>query len=149
LSFVGNKILFYLLNCLSHLPTDFRVNKYCGELLQVGNEDWDLSKNINWTEIVKNNDEEDDSELNGPRTEALRHEMNFYQVKSVKIIKPDDGDIKNKTSSPSSSSSLHPPPPSPALQTLPKAKNSSKIKLSVFGSDKDKPPRNKVYSQVI
>lgn len=68
--------------------------------------------------------------------------MNFYQVKSVKIIKPDDGgddNNKNKTLTTS---------PPPSVQTMPKAKNSSEIKLSVFDNDKDK-PKNKVYSQVI
>jgi hypothetical protein len=115
-------------------------------LLQVGNEDWDLRKNINWTEIVKNN-EDDDMELNGPRTEALRHDMNFYQVKSVKIIKPDEGDNKNKTIPSLPRQQQPPPPPSTQTQASPKA-NSSEIKLSVFENDKDK-PRNKVYSQVI
>ncbi|KAG5681708.1 hypothetical protein PVAND_011118 [Polypedilum vanderplanki] len=120
---------------------NFRVNKYCGELLQVGNEDWDLRSNINWTEIINKNNEDDndeESEFNGPRTEALRHDMNFYQVKSVKIIKPDDDDNKNKT--------LPTSPPPLVQTTMPKAKNSSEIKLSVFENDKDK-PKNKVYSQ--
>ena len=115
--------------------TDVRVNKYCGELLQVGNEDWDLRKNINWTEIIKNNnkndEEEEDFELNGPRTEALRHnEMNFYQVKSVKIISA----AKNET---------------PTI--APQANNQTKLNLKItkpVEREKDK-TKSKVYSQVI
>ena len=114
--------------------TDFRVNKYCGELLQVGNEDWDLRKNINWTEIINNkkdDEEEDEIELNGPRTSALRHnEMNFYQVKSVKIIKA----AKNET-------------PTAAPQAINETKLNLKISKPVE-REKDK-TKSKVYSQVI
>ena len=111
--------------------TDFRVNKYCGELLQVGNEDWDLRKNINWTEIIKNKNDEEDVELNGPRTEALRHnEMNFYQVKSVKILKA----AKNETPT-----------------AAPQANNQTEMNLKIskpVEREKDK-TKSKVYSQVI
>ncbi|CAG9805629.1 unnamed protein product [Chironomus riparius] len=114
---------------------NFRVNKYCGELLQVGNEDWDLRKNINWTEIIKNkkdDEEEDEIELNGPRTSALRqNEMNFYQVKSVKIIKA----AKNET-------------PTAAPQAI-NQQNSTKLNLKIskpVEREKDK-TKSKVYSQ--
>lgn len=113
--------------------TELRVNSYCGELLQIGNEDWDFRKNVNWTEVIHNknsNEEDDDDELNGPRTEALRHnEMNFYQVKSVKIIKA----AKNETPT-----------------ATPQA-NFTDMKLSrqlEKEKEKDK-AKNQVYSQVI
>jgi hypothetical protein len=122
------------MSCFIIYLTDFRVNKYCGELLQVGNEDWDIRKNINWTEIIKNkkdSEEEDEIELNGPRTAALRHnEMNFYQVKSVKIIKA----AKNETPT-----------------AAPQAVNQTEMNLKIskpLEREKDK-TKSKVYSQVI
>ncbi|XP_070496106.1 uncharacterized protein [Chironomus tepperi] len=116
---------------------NFRVNKYCGELLQVGNEDWDLRKNINWTEIINNkkdDEEEDEIELNGPRTAALRHnnDMNFYQVKSVKILKA----AKNET-------------PTAAPQAINQTEMNLKIskpEMIPIEREKDK-VKSKVYSQ--
>lgn len=79
-------------------------------------------------------EEEDEIELNGPRTSALRHsnEMNFYQVKSVKIIKA----TKNET---------------PTAE--PQAVNQTKLNLKIsepipIEREKDK-TKSKVYSQVI
>lgn len=114
--------------------------------MQVGNEDWELRQNLNWSEIAKQTEEVEvdvnENELNGPRTEALRHsEMSFYQVKSVKIIKP-DGDVKENASS-----SFFPLSPS-SSSSSPQA-NSPQIKLSVKQREKDKPPGRKVFSQVI
>lgn len=80
-----------------------------------------------------NEEEEDEIELNGPRTSALRHnEMNFYQVKSVKIIKA----AKNET---------------PTAE--PQAVNQTKLNLKIskpipIEREKDK-TKSKVYSQVI
>jgi hypothetical protein len=109
--------------------TDYRVNHYCGELLEVGNESWDLRSNINWTEVVANqeNNLTDDAELNGPRAEALRHDMNFYQVKSVKIIKPEKNDTAKVTA----------PKPQAKITDV-------KITKPV---EKEK-PRKEIYSQV-
>jgi hypothetical protein len=118
-------------------PLDFRVNKYCGELLQIGNEDWDLRRNLNWSEVVNKHEELDDGSGEGPKTAPLRHnEMNYYQVTNLKIMKAD----KNETNSLPASS-------------MPQAKNVSEIKLTVTrqnegGGGKDK-LRNKIYSQVI
>lgn len=122
------------------LPSlDFRVNKYCGELLQIGNEDWDLRKNINWTEILKNNQhrndvDDDDGSGEGPKIAALRNnDLNYYQNMNLRIIKAD----KNESAMSSS----------PALQ----GKNASEIKFPrqyEGGGTRDK-PRSKVYSQVI
>lgn len=79
---------------------------------------------------------DDGSGEDGPKTAPLRHEMNYYQITNLKIIKGD----KNETNS------------LPASMT-PQAKNTSEIKLTVTrqnegGGGKDK-LRNKVYSQVI
>lgn len=91
-----------------------------------------MSKNLNWTEIANNDKSDENSaedELNGPRMEALRHrEMSFYQVKSVKIIKPDKKDT-------------------PTTATLPQA-NITEIKFPKQ-LEKDKTAQNKVYSQVL
>lgn len=127
--------LFYF----PHVFVDFRVNKYCGELLQIGNEDWDLRSNINWQEIAKSNHHDDvesiddgsgEGMFNGPRTEALRHkEMNYYKVTNLKIMKADDKNESIATASP-------------------QAKNLTEIKLmkqSDGGRDKAK---SKVFSQV-
>lgn len=105
--------------------TDFRVNKYCGELLQIGNENYDVRKNINWTELVK--DDEDDEELNGPRTAALRHDMNFYKFTNVKIITPDKNESQIET---------------------PQA-NVEKLKITRPVEKERKKLKSEVYSQVI
>jgi hypothetical protein len=102
------------------------VNKYCGELLQIGNENWNIRKNLNWTEIINHHDDSK-KEFDGPRTEALRvPELNFHQVTNVKIMSPD----RNNTL---------------LLSSMPQA-NRSEIKIHPK-VEKTK-QKNKVYSQV-
>jgi hypothetical protein len=122
------------------LLIDFRVNKYCGELLQIGNEDWDLRRNLNWSEVAKGNKRDEELEdgsgeaPRGPHTAALRHnEMNYYQVTNLKIMKAD----KNETNS------------LPASVLRPQAKNITEIKLTRQNEGGKDKPRSKVYSQVI
>lgn len=64
--------------------TDFRVNKYCSELLDIGNEIGPTTS-----------DEHDDSgeQMSEPIAEARIHlEQNFHQFTNLKIIKADKND---------------------------------------------------------
>lgn len=104
-------------------------------MLQIGNEDWDLRKNLNWSEIDESNhaeevnDDDDGSGEDGPRTAALQHNQNYYQNMNLRIMKADKND-----SSPS-----------------PQGKNASEIKLlkKHYEGGKDKSRNKTVYSQVI
>lgn len=107
-------------------------------MLQIGNEDWDLRRNINWSEIAKSNHAEDgevdnddgsgEGLFNGPRTAALQHNQNYYQNMNLRIIKAD----KNATS------------------PVPQGKNVSEIKFPrQYEGGKDKTRNKTVYSQVI
>jgi hypothetical protein len=101
------------------------VNKYCGELLNIGNEVW--------PEVHDENDDDDSGErLNEPVAEARTHLESFHQFTNLKILKAE----KNESQQPA---------------TSPRAKNKtgdSQIKmLNVVV--KEKPPQNKIYSQVI
>lgn len=110
-------------------------------MLQIGNEDWDLRRNLNWSEIAESNhaddvevevDNDDGSGeglyFNGPRTAALQHNQNYYQNMNLRIIKAD----KNSTS------------------PVPQGKNVSEIKFPrQYEGGKDKSRNKTVYSQVI
>lgn len=101
------------------------MNKYCGELLNIGNEVW--------PEVRHEKDVDDSGErLNEPVAEARTHMENFHQFTNLKIIKAE----KNESQQPA---------------TLPRAKTKtgdSEIKM-LNVEVKEKPPRNKIYSQVI
>lgn len=100
-------------------PTDFRFNKYCGELLSIGNEI-----------LPATSDEDDDDSgehLSEPIAEARIHlEQNFHQFTNLKIIKAEKNDSQQAIS--------------------PRAKSPSDLKmLKILEKEKLK---NKVYSQV-
>lgn len=111
-------------------------------MLQIGNEDWDLNRNLNWSGIAKSNHNEvdhiddegsgDHHSFSGPKTSALRqYDMNFYQMTNLRIIKPDKSDMNSTVAAP-----------------LPEGKNASENKLTRQYEGKDK-PQSKVFSQVI
>lgn len=101
---------------------DFRVNKYCGEYLTIGNEVW--------PDVVSDDKSDNDSgeRLSEPVAEARIHlEQNFHQFTNLKIIKAEKNDSQQATS--------------------PRGKNNPELKmLKVLEKER---PRNKVYSQVI
>jgi hypothetical protein len=121
LTFTHSIVLFFLQFLFL---IDFRVNKYCGELLNIGNEVW--------PEVHDENDDDSGERLNEPVAEARTHLESFHQFTNLKIIKADKNDSQQPV-------------------TLPRARNrtgDSEIKkLNVVV--KEKPPLNKIYSQVI
>lgn len=104
---------------ISFFFIEFRANKYCGELLNIGNEVW--------PEVRDENADDDDSgeRLNEPVAEARTH-------LELKILKAEKNDSRQPATSPRAKSKT----------------GDSEIKiLNVMV--KEKPPQNKVYSQVI
>lgn len=98
------------------------MNKYCGELLNIGNEIW--------PEIVddEKSDEDSGEQLNEPIAEARIHqEQNFHQFTNLKIIKAEKNDSQQ------------------AVSTRGKQNSEKKI-LKIHEKEKLK---NKIYSQVI
>lgn len=111
-----------LANSFSFFParhSDFRVNKYCGEYLTIGNEIWP----------DEDHNEVSDEHLAEPVAEARVHlESNFHQFTNLKIIKAEPNDDSHAAASP-------------------RARNNAELKmLKVLDKEKN---RNKVYSQVI
>lgn len=99
----------------------FRENKYCGEILNIGNEVW-----------PKDDREREDSgeHLSEPVAEARVHlEQNFHQFTNLKIIKAETTNDSQQA-------------------LVPRARNNAELKLLKV-LEKDKPPRNKIYSQVM
>ena len=102
-------------------------------MLQIGNEDWDLRRNLNWSEIDESNhaeevNDDDGSGEDGPRTAALQHNQNYYQNTNLRIIKADSN----------------------ASSPAPQGKNASEIKFPKhYEGGKDKSRNKTVYSQVI
>lgn len=99
----------------------YRVNKYCGELLNIGNEVW------------PENDQDDDNsveKLNEPVAEARIHlEQNFHQFTNLKIIKAEASNESQQA-------------------IAPRVKSNADLKLLKV-VEKEKAPKNKIYSQVI
>lgn len=98
------------------------MNKYCGELLNIGNEVW--------PEIADDDKSDEDSgeQLNEPVAEARIHlEQNFHQFTNLKIIKAEKNDTQQATA--------------------PRGRQNSDMKiLKIMEKEKQ---RNKIYSQVI
>jgi hypothetical protein len=108
--------------------TDFRVNKYCSEYLSIGNEIWPEPQH-------DNHDDDDDSgeQLNEPVAEARVHHLDsFHQFTNLKIIKAEK--VEND---------------SQQAPSMPRGKSNSEMKILKVTERGEKPPRNKVYSQVI
>lgn len=101
--------------------TDFRVNKYCGELMHIGNEIWDDDDDD------ENSIDDSGEKLGEPVAEARIHlEQNFHQFTNLKIIKAEKNDSQQATA--------------------PRGKNSSESKmLKIIEKERKK---NKIYSQV-
>lgn len=101
---------------------DFRVNKYCGELLNIGNEVWSEDDNA---ESIDSGEQ-----LGEPIAQARIHsDQSFHQFTNLKIIKAEK-DETNRTS-------------------LPRASNKNQqMKLLTFKPVSEK-SKSKVYSQVI
>lgn len=110
----------YLIFIFLSLVLDYRVNKYCGELLNIGNEVWPEDER----------DVDDSGErLNEPIAEARVHlEQNFHQFTNLKIIKAETLNESQQA-------------------IAPRARNNAELKLLKV-LEKEKPPRNKIYSQV-
>ncbi|CRK97366.1 CLUMA_CG010757, isoform A [Clunio marinus] len=106
----------------------FRVNKYCGELLNIGNEVTREKSNNEHTREHLNDSEEN---LTEPIAQARIHfDQNFHQFTNLKIIKAEKSERQHNASQ---------------QPVMPRAKNNSEVKmLKIF--EKDKIP-NKVYSQ--
>lgn len=110
----------------SPVSLDFRVNKYCGAYLTIGNEIWpEVSSS-------SGNREENDSgeHLSEPVAEARIHlEQNFHQFTNLKIIKAERNENESH------------------LTASPRGRNNSEIKmLKILDKERN---RNKVYSQVM
>lgn len=98
---------------------DYRVNKYCGELLNIGNEVWPEEAR----------DDDSGERLTEPIAEARVHlEQNFHQFTNLKIIKAETMNESQQA-------------------VAPRARNNADLKLLKV-LEKEKPPRNKIYSQV-
>lgn len=95
------------------------MNKYCGELLNIGNEVE--------PEPVKDIDDDSGERMSEPIAEARIHlDSNFHQFTNLKIIKAESNETQQAT--------------------VPRGRNNSEIKmLKIVEKDKQK---NKIYSQV-
>ena len=114
---------------LSSIPfsTAFRANKYCGELLNIGNEVW--------PEVSTEKD--DSGERLEPVAEARTHLESFHQFTNLKIIKAESNESQQERKE------------RPATSPRAKSKSGDSEIKTLNVEAKDKAPKNKVYSQVI
>lgn len=114
---------------LSSIPfsTAFRANKYCGELLNIGNEVW--------PEV--HNEKDDSGERLEPFAEARTHLESFHQFTNLKIIKAESNESQQERKE------------RPATSPRAKSKSGDSEIKTLNVEAKDKAPKNKVYSQVI